>query len=80
VREQPKGDAVYFGATVKVLHEEGEPQEYRIVGPDEADGKNGAISVDSPLAQALLGKRVDDDVEIVAAGKEQTVSVVSIRY
>jgi transcription elongation factor GreB len=80
VREQPKGDAVYFGATVQVRDEAGAAQEYRIVGPDEADGKAGAISVDSPLARGLLGKRVDDDVHIQTAGTETTVSVVSIRY
>lgn len=80
VREQPRSDAVYFGATVEVLDESGETNEYRIVGPDETDSKTGRISIDSPVARALLGKRVDDEVRVLAAGNEKTVAVVAIRY
>jgi len=80
VREQPSSDAVYFGATVQVRDEAGDTHEYRIVGPDEADSKSGEISIDSPVARALLGKRVDDEVRISAAGSEKTVLVVSIRF
>jgi transcription elongation factor GreB len=80
VREQPKGDAVYFGATVQVRDEAGDTREYRIVGPDEADSKSAAISIDSPVARALLGKRVDEEVQISTEQADQAVSVVSIRY
>jgi transcription elongation factor GreB len=80
VREQPRRDAVYFGATVEVLDESGETNAYRIVGPDETNTKAGEISVDSPVARALLGKRVDDEVSVRAAGTQKTVAVVSIRY
>lgn len=80
VREQPRSDAVYFGATVEVLDESGETNEYRIVGPDETDSKTGRISIDSPVARALLGKRIDDEVRVLAAGNEKTVAVVAIRY
>lgn len=80
VREQPRSDAVYFGATVEVLDESGETNAYRIVGPDEANTKAGEISVDSPVARALLGKKVDDEVSVRAAGTLKTVAVVSIRY
>jgi transcription elongation factor GreB len=80
VREQPRTDAVYFGAIVEVEDDDGERHEYRIVGPDETDSKTGAISVDSPMARALLGKRIDDDVTVSAAGSESTIAIVDIRY
>jgi len=80
VREQPAADAVYFGATVQLRNESGQTHEYRIVGPDEADPKAGDISVDSPVAKALLGKQVEDDVRISTGQTETTVSVVAIRY
>lgn len=80
VREAPNSDAIYFGATVEVRDDEDQIGTYRIVGPDEADAKAFAISMDSPLAKALLGKHVDDEVMITAGGKRKAVSVVSIRY
>ena len=80
VRDQPNGDAVYFGATVEVCDDAGNTNAYRIVGADETDGKAGAISIDSPVARALIGKRVDDDVEIRVAESVATVSIVAIRY
>lgn len=80
VTETPKGDAIYFGAIVEVADDNGEPNTYRIVGPDETDASKNAISMDSPLAKALLKKRVDDDVVLDAGGKTTILSVVSIRY
>jgi transcription elongation factor GreB len=80
VRETPRGDAIYFGATVELCDDAEETRTYRIVGPDETDAKTSAISMDSPLAKALLGKRVDDEVAITIGEKTSTVSVVSIRY
>lgn len=80
VRETPKGDAIYFGATVEVADDRGESKTYRIVGPDETDAAKNAISMDSPLAKALLKKRVDDDVVLDAGGKTTVLSVISIRY
>jgi transcription elongation factor GreB len=80
VRESPGDDAIYFGATVELLDENDEKQVYRIVGPDEADAKTSAISIDSPLASAMLKKRVGDDVVFEAAGKRATMSIISIRY
>ena len=67
VQEQPAGDAIYFGATVEVRDDVGVTYSYRIVGPDETNAKASAISLDSPLAKALLGKRVNDEV-VVNAG------------
>ncbi len=80
VRESPRNDAIYFGATVKVRNNAGETHAYRIVGPDETDGKVSAISMDSPLAKALLAKRVNDEVVLKTDGKATTLTVISIRY
>ena len=80
VRETPSGDAIFFGAIVEVRDAAGETHCYRIVGPDEADAKNNAISMDSPLARALLKKRVDDDVVVETGEETLALSVSSIRY
>ena len=80
VRTLPSGDAVFFGAFVEVSDTEGETRTYRIVGPDEIDPKKAAISIDSPMARALLKKRVDDEVTLAIDGNETTLTVVSIRY
>lgn len=80
VRELPNKKAIFFGAIIEVRDDGGDTQSYRIVGPDETDAKTSAISIDSPLAKALLSKRVDDEV-IVKLGEETTrISVVSIHY
>jgi len=80
VRDQPASDAVYFGALVCIRDDAGSIHEYRIVGPDEAEMKSGAISVDSPAARALLGKRVDDEAHIATENSAKTVTIVSVRY
>jgi len=80
VRETPNGDAIYFGATIELSDDDGNTRSYRIVGPDETDGKTSAISMDSPLAKALLAKRVDDEVTIDVADGRKTFLVVSIDY
>jgi len=80
VRETPKGDAVYFGATVEVCDESEARQTYRIVGPDEADAKTASISMDSPLARALLKKQVGDEAVVQTGEKTSTLEVLSIRY
>ncbi len=80
VREKPSGDAVYFGATVAVRDDDGGAHEYRIVGADEAEGQSGAISVDSPVAKALLGKCAGDRVEIVTGSSTRALLVEAISY
>jgi transcription elongation factor GreB len=55
---------VFFGAWVTLEDEEGTETTYRIVGPDEADVKAGRLSVESPLARALLGKEVGESVQV----------------
>lgn len=80
VRETHGGGRVFFGATVALCDDDGETRRYRIVGPDETDAKTAAISIDSPLARALLGKTVDDEVTISVGGTTTTVTVESIDY
>ena len=80
VRDTPRGDRIFFGATVEVSDENGNLQRYRIVGPDETDAAKRAISIDSPLAKALLSKQVDDEVTVVIDGNPSTVIVESIEY
>ena len=80
VREVPADDAVYFGAIVDVCDTAGNSHCYRIVGPDEANAKTGAISMDSPIARALHKKRVDDEVRVETSEKTISLTVLSIRY
>jgi transcription elongation factor GreB len=80
VRDVPKGDAIYFGAMVELGDAAGKVQRYRIVGPDETDAKTSAISIDSPLARALLAKRAGDAVVLKLGDKPATFTVVTVRY
>lgn len=73
-------DKVYFGAWVTVEDEDGKTHTYRIVGPDEFDLSQGKLSMDSPLARALLGKRVDDDIVFASPGGEQELYIVAVSY
>ena len=71
---------VFFGAYVTIENEDGEESRYQIVGPDEFDPKKGRISVDSPLARALLRKSEGDEATIKAPGGTTTVTIVEIEY
>jgi transcription elongation factor GreB len=73
-------DKVYFGAWVTLENDAGDEQIYRIVGADEINPKRNYISLDSPLAQALLKKSVDDEVIIRLAEKQFRSFVVNIHY
>jgi len=55
---------VFFGAWVEIENDEGETMSFRIVGPDEIYGRNDYISIDSPMARALLKKEVDDEADV----------------
>lgn len=76
----PDRERVFFGAWVTLEDEEGERSEYRIVGPDEVDPREGRISVDSPLARQLLGRAEGDDVELRRPRGVTPVSIVQVRY
>ena len=63
------GEKIIFGATVTLLDDDDKPVRYQIVGPYEADAKVGRISYNSPLGKALIGRRVEDEIEVsVPAG------------
>lgn len=83
VVDAPPADpqAVFFGAWVELERaDNGETSRYRIVGPDETDAREGLISIDSPLARALLKKRVDDEVEALLPAGPTRFYVVDVRY
>jgi len=74
-------EAVFFGARVEVENiATGETAKYRIVGPDETDAGKGWISIDSPLARAMLKKRVDDEFEAQLPGGLTRFYVVDVAY
>jgi transcription elongation factor GreB len=71
---------VFFGAWVSVEDEDGNESHYRIVGPDEFDVSSGKLSMDSPLAKALLGKRVDDEISVTTPTGEKLYYITAIHY
>lgn len=73
-------EKVFFGAWVTLEDDDGNTRNYRIVGPDEFDVKAGLISMDSPVARALLGRRLDDEVDLKMGETWQTYYIVEIRY
>ena len=71
---------IYFGAWVRLETDRGETVEYRIVGPDEFDLEKGLISIDSPLARALLKKTTDDEVTLVLPRGRTLYTILKVRY
>lgn len=79
VDRRAEADAIYFGAEVELETDNGSIS-VRIVGADEIDPALKYISIDSPLARALLKKRVDDEVTIEVEGRKIDYAVLSIAY
>lgn len=74
-------DKVVFGATVKLYDVESESEVvYRIVGQDEANIKESRISINSPVAKALIGHRVDDEVHIKVPSGTRVYEIIDIQY
>jgi len=71
---------VFFGAWVSVEDDDGEVSRYRIVGPDEFDAAPGYISMDSPLARALMKKALDDEVSVEVPGGVRRLVIVDVEY
>lgn len=71
---------VFFGATVEIADDKGDSRTYRIVGPDEADASKGLISVDSPMARALLKREEGDVVTAQLPGGEAELEILKVRY
>lgn len=82
VSEVGNTSQVFFGAWVTLEKEDGDEVEYRIVGGDEidSDSSKGYISVDSPMARAMLGRRVDDEIVLRLGDNAQHFYIIKIRY
>lgn len=77
----PPDDKVIFGATVTVINlDSDETRVYRIVGDDEADVKAGRISYQSPIARALIGKRVGDEVAVQTPSGTVSYEIDQVAY
>src|SRR6195952_155298 len=74
------GDKVVFGATVHMIDEDEKPVKYQIVGQTEADAKSGRISYNSPLGRALIGRRVDDEIEVTVPSGDRFYVVNKIEF
>lgn len=73
-------ERVFFGAWVTLEDDNGAESRYRIVGPDEFDPAQNYISMDSPVARALLGKRLDDEVSVQTPSGKRELVIVAIDY
>jgi transcription elongation factor GreB len=82
VVSEPPSDPrrVFFGAQVTLELPTGATRVYRIVGPDEFDQEPGGISMDAPLARALLGKGLDDEVTVSLASGAQAYVIIEVNY
>jgi transcription elongation factor GreA len=74
------GDKIVFGATVTLLDENDKPVRYQIVGETEADAKAGRISYNSPLGRALIGRVVEDEVELTVPSGDKYYLVSKIEF
>jgi transcription elongation factor GreA len=74
------GDKIIFGATVTLLDEDDKPVRYQIVGQTEADANKGRISYNSPMARALIGKQVGDEIEVTVPSGDKFYLVEKIEF
>jgi transcription elongation factor GreA len=74
------GDKIVFGATVTLLDEDDKPIRYQLVGETEADAKAGRISYNSPLGRALIGRSVEDEVEVTVPSGDKYYLVEKIEF
>jgi transcription elongation factor GreA len=75
------GNSVMFGATVTLVDEDTEEEKrYQIVGENEADVKSGKVSITSPIARALIGKKIGDTVEVNTPGGGKSFEVVNVAF
>lgn len=78
--QNPGNEKVHFGVWVTVERDDGSTALYRIVGADELDQHEAYISIDAPVARALLGKTVDDDVAVKIADTVQRLTILAVEY
>ena len=75
------GDTIKFGATVTLIDEDTEEEKkYQIVGENEADVKSGKVSITSPLARALIGKKKGDGVEVNTPGGGKSYEILQVAF
>ena len=74
------GDRIVFGATVTLLDDRDKPIRYQIVGQTEADAKVGRISYNSPLGRALIGRKVDEEIEVTVPSGDRFYVVKKIEF
>ncbi|MEO0906173.1 MAG: transcription elongation factor GreA [Pseudomonadota bacterium] len=74
------GDKIIFGATVTLLDEDDKPVKYQIVGQTEADASKGRISYSSPMARAMIGKQVEDEIEVTVPAGDKFYLVEKIEF
>lgn len=75
------GTDIKFGATIQLVDDDtDETHTYQIVGSDESDVKKGLLSITSPLARALIGKKVDDSVEVITPNGGKAYTIQEVRY
>jgi transcription elongation factor GreA len=74
------GDKIVFGATVTLLDEDEKPIKYQIVGQTEADANKGRISYNSPLGRALIGRKVEDEIEVSVPAGDRYYLVSRIEF
>jgi transcription elongation factor GreB len=77
---EKRGEKIFFGATVVLEDDDGNEEEFQLVGEDEIDAARRRISWRSPIGAALLGKREGDDVRVVTPAGTKSFTVVEIRY
>ena len=78
IEDRAPTDQVSVGNKVTIVEENGEPETYTLVGAQEADPRNGKISNESPIGDALLGKKIGDEVRVETPGGEIVFSVLKI--
>lgn len=75
------GDTIKFGATVKLIDDDTEEEKlYQIVGEPESDVRSGKVSIGSPIARALIGKKVGDSVQVNTPGGGKSYEVVGVAF
>ena len=76
-----KNDKIVFGATIELFDKKSEKElTYQIVGIDEANVEKGLISINSPVARALMGKKIGDSVNVKTPGGEMSYEILKIEY
>ena len=81
IKAMPASDKIIFGVTVLLCNVEDDTEvRYKIVGDDEADISAGMLSISAPIARAIIGKRVGDEVDVATPGGQKSYEIVEVLY